>query len=72
MVWWLAWSTVDRQVGGSNLSEHFDFPLSGPRLGNQRPWYAMSVRLSNQSPSYVQPCLSDLAYTRSPATCRIE
>ena len=24
MVWWLAWSTVDRQVVGSNLPEHLD------------------------------------------------
>ena len=34
---------------------HFDFPPSALRLGNQRPWY-------------VQPCLSDWAYTRSHAT----
>ena len=40
-------------------TEHFGFPPSAPRLGNQRPWY-------------VQPCLCDWAYKRSRATYRKE
>ena len=34
-------------------AEHFGFPPSAPRLGNQRPWY-------------VQPCLCDWAYIQDP------
>ena len=40
-------------------TEHFGFPSSAPRLGNQRPWY-------------VQPRLCDWAYKRSRATYRKE
>ena len=40
-------------------TEHFGFPPSAPRLGNQRPWY-------------VQPRLCDWAYKRSRATYRKE
>ena len=48
--------TVSRCVDLSPRgAEHFGFPPSAPRLGNQRPWY-------------VQPCLCDWAYKRSHAT----
>ena len=52
----------DRCVVGSSPTcgtEHFGFPPSAPRLGNQRPWY-------------VQPRLCDWAYKRSCATYRKE
>ena len=52
----------DRCVVGSSPTcgtEHFGFPPSAPRLGNQRPWY-------------VQPRLCDWAYTGSRATYRKE
>ena len=55
-------STPDRCVVGSSPTcgtEHFGFPPSAPRLGNQRPWY-------------VQPRLCDWAYRRSRATYRNE
>ena len=54
-------STVSRCLVGSSLrgAEHFGFPPSAPRLGNQRPWY-------------VQPCLCDWAYKRSRATYQKE
>ena len=54
----VARSTPDRCVVGSSPTrgtEHFGFPTSAPRLGNQRPWY-------------VQPRLCDWAYKRSRAT----
>ena len=53
---------ADRCVFGSSPTcgtEHFGFPSSAPRLGNQRPWY-------------VQPRLCDLAYKKSRATYRKE
>ena len=53
-------STPDRYVVGSSPTrgtEHFGFPPSAARLGNQRPWY-------------VQPRLCDWAYKRSRATYR--
>ena len=54
-------STVSRCVVASSPrgAEHFGFPPSAPRLGNQRPWY-------------VQPCLYDWACKRSRATYRKE
>ena len=58
----VARSTPDRCVVGSSPTcgtEHFGFPPSAPRLGNQRPWY-------------VQPRLRDWAYKRSRATYRKE
>ena len=58
----VARSTLDRCVVGSSHTrgtEHFGFPSSAPRLGNQRPWY-------------VQPHLCDWAYKRSRATYRKE
>ena len=58
----VARSTPDRCVVGSSPTrgtEHFGFPPSAPRLGNQRPWY-------------VQPHLGDWAYKRSRATYRKE
>ena len=50
----VARSTVSHFVVGSSPcgAEHFGFPSSVPRLGNQRPWY-------------VQPRLCDWAYQRS-------
>ena len=54
----VARSTPDWCVVGSSPTcgtEHFSFPPSAPRLGNQRPWY-------------VQPRLCDWAYKRSRAT----
>ena len=53
--------TVSRSVVGSSprWAEHFGFPPSAPRLGNQRPWY-------------VQPCLCDWTYKRARATYRKE
>ena len=50
----VARSTVSRCVVGSSPhgAEHFGFPPSAPRLGNERAWY-------------VQPCLCDWAYKRS-------
>ena len=50
----------DRCVVGSSptcATEHFGFPPSAPRLGNQRPWYG-------------QPRLYDWAYERSRATSK--
>ena len=41
----VARSTLDRCVVGSSPTcgtEHFGFPPSAPRLGNQRPWYLLS------------------------------
>ena len=58
----VACSTLDQCVVGSSPicgTEHFGFPPSVPRLGNQRPWY-------------VQPRLCDWAYKRSRATYRKE
>ena len=58
----VARSTPDWCVVGSSPTcgtEHFGFPPSAPRLGNQRPWY-------------VQPRLCDWAYKRSRATYRKE
>ena len=58
----VARSTPDWCVVGSSPTcgtEHFGFPPSAPRLGNQRPWY-------------VQPRLCDWAYKRSCATYRKE
>ena len=58
----VARSTPDQCVVGSSPTcgtEHFGFPPSAPRLGNQRPWY-------------VQPRLCDWAYKRSRATYRKE
>ena len=57
----VARSTVSRCVVGSSPrgDEHFGFPPSAPRLGNQRPWY-------------VQPCLCDWTYKRSRGTYRKE
>ena len=52
----------DRCVVGPSPTcgtEHFGFPPSAPRLGNQRPWY-------------VQPRLCDWAYERYRATYRKE
>ena len=52
----VARSTPDRCVVGSSPTrgtEHFGFPPSAPRLGNQRPWY-------------VQPRLCDWAYIKDP------
>ena len=56
----VARSTPDRCVVGSSPTrgtEHFGFPPSAPRLGNQRPWY-------------VQPRLCDWAYKRYRVTYR--
>ena len=49
----VARSTVSRCVVSSSPrgAEHFGFPPSAPRLGNQRPWY-------------VQPRLCDWAYEK--------
>ena len=58
----VARSTPDRCVVDSSPThgtEHFGFPPSAPRLGNQRPWY-------------IQPRLCDWAYKRSCATYRKE
>ena len=52
----VARSTLDRCVVDSSPTrgtEHFGFPPSAPRLGNQRPWY-------------VQPRLCDWAYIKDP------
>ena len=54
----VARSTPDRCFA-SRGTEHFGFPPSAPRLGNQRPWY-------------VQPHLCDWTYKRSRATYRKE
>ena len=54
--------SIDRCIVGSSPTrgtEHFGFPPSAPRLGNQRPWY-------------IQPRLCDWAYKRSRATYRKE
>ena len=58
----VAGSTPHRCVVGSSPTrgtEHFSFPPTALRLGNQRPWY-------------VQPRLCDWAYERSHATYRKE
>ena len=58
----VARSTPDRCVVGSSPTcgtEHFGYPPSAPRLGNQRHWH-------------VQPRLCDWAYKRSRATYRKE
>ena len=61
MVQVVARSTVSQCVVGSSPrgAEHFGFPPSAPRLGNQRPWH-------------VQPCLCEWAYKRSRASYRKE
>ena len=58
----VARSTLDRCVvdlSPTRGTEHFGFPPSAPRLGNQRPFY-------------VQPRLCDWAYKRSRAAYRKE